>query len=39
MKILCSLSEKQGEHFHKDIKEIEKQYQGRWDTNMMADYC
>lgn len=32
-------SEEQGERFHQDIKEIERRYQGRWDVNMMADYC
>jgi hypothetical protein len=36
---LGAVSEEQGERFHKDIKTIEKRYQGRWDTNMMADYC
>lgn len=32
-------SEEQGERFHQDLKEIERRYQGRWDKNMMADYC
>lgn len=32
-------SEEQGERFHQDLKEIEGRYQGRWDENMMADYC
>jgi hypothetical protein len=31
--------EEQGERFHKDIKEMEKRYQGRWNEHMMADYC
>ena len=30
---------KQGERFHQDIKVIEERYQGRWNCNMMADYC
>ena len=36
---LGALSEEQGERFHQDIKTMEKRYQGRWNTNMMADYC
>ena len=32
-------SEEQVERFHQDIKEMERRYQGRWDTNMMGDYC
>ena len=33
------VSDEQGERFHQDLKVIEKRYQGRWDTSMMADYC
>lgn len=33
------MSEEQGERFHQDIKVMEERYQGRWDSNMMADYC
>jgi len=36
---LGDYSEEQGERFHQDLKEIEKRYQGKWDINMMADYC
>ncbi len=32
-------SEEQGERFHQDIRVIEERYQGRWDINMLADYC
>ena len=32
-------SEKQGERFHQDIRTMEERYQGRWDINMLADYC
>jgi hypothetical protein len=32
------LSEEQGERFHKDVKEIERTYQGRWNTNMLVNY-
>ena len=35
---LGDVSEEQGEHFHQDVKVIEKRYQGRWNCNMMADY-
>ena len=36
---LGNFSEELGELFHQDIKEMEKRYQGRWDVNMMADFC
>jgi hypothetical protein len=35
---LGSLSEEQGERFHKEVKEIERRYKGRWNVNMLADY-
>jgi hypothetical protein len=28
----------QGVHFHQDIKEMERRYQGQWTVNMMGDY-
>jgi len=31
--------EEQGAYFHQDIKTMEKRYQGRWNTNMMVNYC
>ena len=33
------LSEEQGERFHQDIRVMEVRYQGRWDVNVLADYC
>ncbi|GBP05632.1 hypothetical protein EVAR_3094_1 [Eumeta japonica] len=36
---MSDVSEEQGKRFHKDIKEMEKRYQGRWDINKMGDYC
>ena len=36
---LGAMSEEQGERFHQEIKTMEKRYQRRWNTNMMADYC
>ena len=36
---LRALSEKQRERFHQDIKIMKKRYQGRWNINMIADYC
>ncbi|KAI6651423.1 hypothetical protein LOD99_5230 [Oopsacas minuta] len=36
---LGDMSEEQGEQFHQDIKVMEQRYQGRWDTDMMAEYC
>jgi len=35
---LGNYSEEQGECFHQDMKEMER-YQGRWNVNMMADFC
>ena len=32
-------SEEQGERFHQDIRMMEERCQGRWDINMLADYC
>jgi len=36
---LGAYSEEQGERFHQDICAMESRYQGRWNVNMMADYC
>ena len=36
---LGDVSDEHGESFHQDIKVMEERYQGRWNTNMMADYC
>lgn len=36
---LGAYSEEQGERFHQDISEMETRYQGRWNVNMLADYC
>ena len=36
---LGALSEDQRERFHQDIKIMEKRYQGRWNVNLIADYC
>lgn len=36
---LGALSDEQGERFHQDLMMMEERYQGRWDKNMMADYC
>ncbi|GBN26612.1 hypothetical protein AVEN_90943-1 [Araneus ventricosus] len=36
---LGAYSEEQGERFHKDVRDIERRYQGRRDVNMLADYC
>ena len=35
---LSDSSEDQGERFHRNLKEMDRRYQGRWDINMMADY-
>ena len=36
---LGSVSSEQGERFHEDIKRMEKRYQGRWNVNMLENYC
>jgi hypothetical protein len=36
---LGAVNEEQGARFHQGIKEIERRYQGRWNVNMMGDYC
>ena len=36
---LGDYSDEQGERFHQDINVREERYQGRWDKDMMADYC
>lgn len=36
---LFVVNEEHGERFHQDIKDMEKRYQGRWNRNMMANYC
>ena len=36
---LDDVSDEQGELFHQDPMIMEERYQGRWDRNMIADYC
>jgi hypothetical protein len=36
---LGAVSEEQGERFHQDIKKMARRYQGRWNVNLMGDYC
>ncbi|GBM39096.1 hypothetical protein AVEN_169185-1 [Araneus ventricosus] len=36
---LRAYSEEKGERFHQDVRDFERRYQGRWDVNMLADYC
>jgi hypothetical protein len=36
---LGAVSEKQGERFNLDIKEMERRYQSRWNVNMTGDCC
>ena len=32
------VSDEQGERFHQDIKGMERRYQGKWSSSMLADY-
>lgn len=32
-------SEEHGERFHQDVQIMESRYKGRWNKNMIADYC
>ena len=34
-----AVSDEHGERFHQDISTMEKRYQGKWSTTMLADYC
>jgi len=36
---LGEVSDEHGEKFHQDILAMEKRYQGKWTSNMLADYC
>ena len=36
---LGEVSDEQGETFHQDISVIEGRYQGRYDPNMLGDFC
>lgn len=36
---LGAYSEERGERFHKDVHDIERRYQGRWNANILVDYC
>lgn len=38
-KNLGDYSDEQGEHFHQEMRQMERRYQGRWDPSMMGDYC
>jgi len=35
---LGEVSDEHGERFHQDIMTMEKQYQGKWTSSMLADY-
>ena len=36
---LGKVSDEHGERFHQDILAMEKRYQGKWASSMLADYC
>lgn len=36
---LGAVSDEHGERFHQEIASMEKRYQGKWTTAMLADYC
>jgi len=36
---LGKVSAEHGERFHQDILSMEKRYQGKWTSSMLADYC
>jgi len=36
---LCEVSDNHGEGFYQDIMAMEKWYQGKWTSSMLADYC
>jgi len=36
---LGEISDEHGERFHQDIMGMEKLYEGKWTSRMLADYC
>lgn len=34
-----AFSDEHGERFHQDISAMERRYQGKWNSSMLADYC
>jgi hypothetical protein len=36
---LCEVSDEHGERSHQEIMAMEKWYQGKWTSSMLADYC
>jgi hypothetical protein len=34
-----AVSDEHGERFHQDISNMERRYQGKWNCEMLADYC
>ena len=34
-----AVSDEHGERFHQDISAMERRYQGKWNSSMLADYC
>ena len=38
-KNLGDVSDEHGQRFHQDIKVMESRYQGKFNPNMMGDYC
>jgi hypothetical protein len=36
---MVSVSDEHGEKFHQDIFCMEKRYSGKWNPNLLADYC
>src|SRR5215469_6829882 len=36
---LGEVSDEHSERFHQDIMAVEKWYQGKWTSSMLADYC
>jgi len=33
------VTDEHGDRFHQDIMAMEKRYQGKWTSSMLADYC
>ena len=36
---LGDVSDEHGERFHQDISVMERQFKGKWNPGMLADYC
>jgi hypothetical protein len=34
-----AVCDEHGEHFHQDVSSMKKKYQGKWNCDVLTDYC